>query len=92
MYISGYQSPTLLNICAAAGAPKGSFSNHFRSKEAFAREVLDRYFAGTKEFVKQALDDKSLTPRQRLKRYLDIIAGFRQELRQGTKELQTGTT
>jgi TetR/AcrR family transcriptional repressor of nem operon len=62
------------DICAAADVPQGCFSNHFRSKEAFAEEVLDRYFAGTKEFVKKALDDKSLTPRQRLKRYLDIIS------------------
>ena len=54
--------------------PQGCFTNHFRSKEAFAEEVLDRYFAGTKESVKKALDDKSLAPRQRLKRYLDIIS------------------
>src|SRR5260370_8135546 len=76
MFRSGYQTATVRDICAAAGAPKGSFTNHFRSKEAFAREVLDRYFAGTKEFVKQALGDKSLTPRHRLKRYLDIITGY----------------
>jgi TetR/AcrR family transcriptional repressor of nem operon len=76
MFRSGYQTATVRDICGAAGAPKGSFTNHFRSKEAFAREVLDRYFAGTKEFVRQALDDKSLTPRQRLKRYLDLITGY----------------
>jgi TetR/AcrR family transcriptional regulator, transcriptional repressor for nem operon len=52
-----------------------AFTNHFRSKEEFAQEVLDRYFAGTKRFVKEALADESLTPRQRLKRYLDIIIG-----------------
>jgi TetR/AcrR family transcriptional regulator, transcriptional repressor for nem operon len=32
------------DICAAAGVPQGSFTNHFRSKEAFAEEVLNRYF------------------------------------------------
>ena len=62
------------DICAAAGAPHGSFTNHFRSKEAFAKEVLDRFFAHTKEHVRKALDDKSLSPRQRLKRFLDIIS------------------
>jgi TetR/AcrR family transcriptional repressor of nem operon len=62
------------DICAAAGAPHGSFTNHFRSKEAFAEEVLDRYFANTKGFVREALNDKSLTPRRRLRRYLDIIS------------------
>ena len=76
MFRVGYQAATVRDICAAAGAPQGSFTNHFRSKEAFAREVLDRYFSGTREFVKQALDDRSLTPRQRLKQYLDIISGY----------------
>jgi len=75
MYRMGYQGATVRDICAAAGAPQGSFTNHFRSKEEFAREVLDRYFAGTKQHVKNALEDRSLTPRQRLKRYLDIITG-----------------
>jgi TetR/AcrR family transcriptional repressor of nem operon len=75
MFRSGYTGATVRDICEAAGLPLGSFTNHFRSKEAFAQEVLDRYFAHLKGLVKQALDDKSLTPRQRLKRYLDIISG-----------------
>ena len=75
MFQSGYQGASVRDICEAAGAPHGSFTNHFRSKEAFAREVLDRYFANLQRSVKEALDDRSLTPRQRLKRYLDIISG-----------------
>jgi len=75
MFQSGYQGATVRDICAAAGAPHGSFTNHFRSKEAFAREVLDRYFANLQGTVREALDDKSLSPRERLKRYLDIISG-----------------
>jgi TetR/AcrR family transcriptional repressor of nem operon len=75
MFQSGYQGATVRDICAAAGAPHGSFTNHFRSKEAFAKEVLDRYFANLQVSVRAALDDKSLSPRQRLKRYLDIISG-----------------
>jgi len=75
MFRSGYQGATVRDICATAGAPHGSFTNHFRSKEAFAQEVLDRYFANLQGSVREALDDKSLTPRQRLKRYLDIISG-----------------
>jgi TetR/AcrR family transcriptional repressor of nem operon len=75
MFRFGYRGATVRDICAGAGAPQGSFTNHFRSKEEFAREVLDRYFAGTKQHVRNALEDSSLTPRQRLKRYLDIITG-----------------
>ena len=75
MFRAGYEGASVRDICAAAGVPQGSFTNHFQSKEAFAEEVLDRYFVRVRGFVKEALDDRSLTPRQRLKRYLDIISG-----------------
>jgi TetR/AcrR family transcriptional repressor of nem operon len=73
LFRSGYHAASVRDICTAAGAPQGSFTNHFRSKEAFAVEVLDRYFDYLKELVAAALTDKTLTPRQRLKRYLDVI-------------------
>src|ERR687888_1550331 len=73
MFRSGYQAASVRDICTPARAPQGSFTNHFRSKEAFAVEVLDRYFDYLKGLVTAALDDESLTPRQRLKRYLDVI-------------------
>jgi len=75
MFRSGYTGASVRDICDAAGVPLGSFTNHFRSKEAFAEEVLDRYFAHLKGLVKRALDDESLTPRERLKQYLEIISG-----------------
>jgi len=75
MFQSGYRGSGVRDICAAAGAPQGSFTNHFRSKEAFAQEVLDRYFANVKVAVREALNDRSLGPRERLKRYLEIITG-----------------
>lgn len=75
MFHTGYNGTSVRDIASAAGAPQGSFTNHFRSKEAFAGEVLDRYFTHVKACVAEALDDRSLTPRQRLRRYLDIITG-----------------
>jgi len=75
MLRTGYQGATVRDVCAAAGAPHGSFTNHFRSKEAFAQEVLNRYFANLQGTIAKALEDTSLTPRLRLKRYLDIISG-----------------
>jgi TetR/AcrR family transcriptional regulator, transcriptional repressor for nem operon len=76
MFQAGYQGASVRDICAAAGAPHGSFTNHFRSKEAFAQEVLDRYFANLQVTIRDALEDCSRTPKQRLKRYLDIISGL----------------
>jgi TetR/AcrR family transcriptional regulator, transcriptional repressor for nem operon len=73
LFRSGYHAASMRDICAAAGAPQGSFTNHFRSKEAFAAEVLDQYFDYLKRLVSEALNDETLMPRQRLKRYLDII-------------------
>ena len=40
MFRSGYNGSSVRDIVAAAGAPQGSFTNHFRSKEAFAGEVV----------------------------------------------------
>jgi TetR/AcrR family transcriptional regulator, transcriptional repressor for nem operon len=73
LFRSGYHAASVRDICAAADAPQGSFTNHFRSKEAFAAEVLDRYFEYLKGLVTAALNDETLTPRQRLQRYLDVI-------------------
>jgi TetR/AcrR family transcriptional regulator, transcriptional repressor for nem operon len=73
MFRKGYIGSGVRDIVAEASAPQGSFTNHFRSKEAFAREVLDRYFESTQRLVSQALDDNNLPARERLRRYLDII-------------------
>jgi len=73
MYRKGYAGAGVRDIVAEAPAPQGSFTNHFHSKEEFAREVLDLYFAHTKRLVSEALDDRALKPRERLRRYLDII-------------------
>jgi TetR/AcrR family transcriptional repressor of nem operon len=75
MFRAGYAGATVRDIADAAGAPHGSFTNHFRSKEAFAIEVLDRYFEHVKELVREALTARRLTPRARLRRYLDLISG-----------------
>lgn len=73
MFRQGYVGSGVRDIAAAASAPQGSFTNHFRSKEAFAEAVLDRYFDNLKHVVAAAMGDASLTPRQRLRKYLDLI-------------------
>jgi TetR/AcrR family transcriptional regulator, transcriptional repressor for nem operon len=75
MVRKGYVGAGVRDIVAEASAPQGSFTNHFRSKEEFAREVLDLYFDHTKRAVAEALEDRSLNPRGRVGRYLDIITG-----------------
>jgi len=73
MFRKGYVGASVRDIVAEAPAPQGSFTNHFRSKEDFAREVLDRYFEDVKRLVARTLGDGGLAPRQRLRHYLDAI-------------------
>lgn len=74
MFRSGYTGSSVRDVMAEAEGPQGSFTNHFRSKEAFAGEVLGRYFDHVRQLVASALGDRSLTPRARLLRYLDVIS------------------
>jgi len=73
MFRSGYHAASVRDICAAAAVPQGSFTNHFRSKEAFTIEVLNRYFDYLKGLGHEVLSDLTLTSRQRLERYLEVI-------------------
>jgi TetR/AcrR family transcriptional repressor of nem operon len=85
MVRKGYGGAGVRDIVAEASAPQGSFTNHFRSKEDFAREVLDRYFTELKRLVAEALGDAERRPRERLRRYLDLITDrlVEAEFRQG---------
>lgn len=73
MLRKGYVGAGVRDIVAEAGVPQGSFTNHFQSKEEFAKEVLDLYFGDLKTAIDEALGDTRLTPRDRIARYLDII-------------------
>lgn len=73
MFRKGYIGTSVRDVMADARAPQGSFTNHFRSKEAFTGAVLELYFAHVGNLVHQALGDPTLGPRDRLRRYLDLI-------------------
>jgi TetR/AcrR family transcriptional regulator, transcriptional repressor for nem operon len=44
LHARGYAACSVEDITKAAGVPKGSFYNHFTSKEVFAVEAVRRYF------------------------------------------------
>ena len=73
MFERGYCGAGIREIAAAAEAPQGSFTNHFRSKEAFAREVLDRYFAYVQSIMADTLGQRARPARDRLRSYLEAI-------------------
>lgn len=69
----GFFAVGVREICAEAGAPQGSFINHFGSKEAFAVAVLDRYVERTEAIIAATLGDETRTPADRLTAYFDVI-------------------
>jgi AcrR family transcriptional regulator len=56
----GFNGSGVQDITDAAGVPKGSFYNHFESKEALGAEVLKRY--GLDNPRRPALADTSFAP------------------------------
>jgi TetR/AcrR family transcriptional repressor of nem operon len=67
----GFAGASVRDIVQAAGVPQGSFTNHFASKEAFGREVLDLYFARSCALMDETLRNDALPPLQRLSAYID---------------------
>ena len=69
----GYSACGVREITEAASVPLGSFTNHFRSKEEFAGQVLDRYLLILKEVVERTLLDGSLPALERIASYFEEI-------------------
>ena len=72
----GYNGASVRDIVRAAAVPQGCFTNHFISKEAFAQEVLDRYFSLVSGKIDKTLRNDSLPPLQRLQAWLDAQIEF----------------
>jgi TetR/AcrR family transcriptional repressor of nem operon len=66
----GFNATSVQDITDAAGAPKGSFYNHFESKEALALEALERYLENARP-RRAILADARLPPLRRLRRYFE---------------------
>ncbi len=68
----GFNGCGVQDITDAAGVPKGSFYNHFKSKEALAIEVLNRYGQGNRHDM---LSDVDQSPIARLRAHFEFLAG-----------------
>lgn len=77
LYRRGFGGTGVREIAAAAAVPQGSFTNHFRSKEAFGRAVLDRYFDEViVDFIVRTLRNDALSPLERLSTYFEAITNL----------------
>ncbi|MEV7236260.1 TetR family transcriptional regulator C-terminal domain-containing protein [Streptomyces sp. NPDC051020] len=68
----GFNGSGIKDIADAAGTPKGSFYNHFDSKEAMAIEVMSRY-ADTRQMG--MLADESIPPVERIRKHFEYLTG-----------------
>lgn len=67
MYRQGFSATGIQEIADAGGVPKGSFYNHFDSKETFAVEALGRYTEMGCEHLKTMLAKAKGSPLTRLR-------------------------
>lgn len=74
MHARGMGATGVRDIAAAAGVPHGSFTNHFRSREAFNIVVLDRYAERLNGLMRQTLGNEALAPAVRLSTYFEKVA------------------
>lgn len=65
----GYNSVGINEVLKTCGIPKGSFYNFFESKEDFAIKALERYERMNVENAKIDLEDKSVSPLERVKNF-----------------------
>src|SRR5260221_2799974 len=72
----GYCGASVRDIVQAAGVPQGSFTNHFRSKEAFCLEILERYFIMVRENIDKTLRNDKAAPLKRLRAWVDLQIRF----------------
>src|ERR1700722_1385068 len=73
----GFNGCSVQDIVEAAGVPKGSFYNHFASKEALGIEVVHAYRRRVCAYVTEAgvsdMCSGDGTPLERIRRYFEAI-------------------
>ena len=72
LHLHGFNGSGVQDITDAAGVPKGSFYNHFESKEALALEALERFWQNGAA-RRALLSDASVEPVERLRRYFRAL-------------------
>ncbi|RRU90149.1 MULTISPECIES: TetR family transcriptional regulator C-terminal domain-containing protein [Pseudomonadales] len=84
LQLSGFNGCAVQDITQAAGVPKGSFYNHFESKEAIALMALERFWELGAE-RRALLSDTTIDPVVRLKKHFKALsdAVIAQEFRKG---------
>lgn len=67
----GYHDLGLAALLEATEIPKGSFYHHFRSKEDFALQAIDRYMAAVHAGLEHFLGDEAVPPLRRVRNFFE---------------------
>jgi TetR/AcrR family transcriptional repressor of nem operon len=76
-YTHGYNGTSIQDIVSAAGVPKGTFYNHFSSKEDLALDSVARYSAWMR--LEMLSDQKLKSPLARVTAHLRYVIGLADE-------------
>ncbi len=76
MHLKGYNATGVQELVDAAGIPKGSFYNYFKSKEDFAIEALGYFALRFQKTFDKYLNDKTISPIKRLDKLFDELIGW----------------
>lgn len=68
-YEKGYGVTGISEITERIGIPKGSFYNHFTSKEEFGIAVLEYYLNSNQHYIEDTLLNKKNSPLNNLKKF-----------------------
>lgn len=70
----GYNDLGVQALLEKTGVPKGSFYHHFKSKEDFCLEVIERYMADVHQGLDLCLTDASRAPLARVRYFFELSA------------------
>jgi TetR/AcrR family transcriptional repressor of nem operon len=79
MNLHGYAATGIKDITDKVKIPKGSFYNHFKSKEEFGLKIIDFYMSGVAVHHIQILHDKKIKPLKRIKLALETDASYQKD-------------
>src|SRR5271154_586897 len=71
LHTLGFKGCSIQDITEAAGVPKGSFFNHFETKEDLAIDALHRYLVGTRADL---LHQEGVPALERLKNHFTYLS------------------
>jgi TetR/AcrR family transcriptional repressor of nem operon len=70
----GYNDLGIQALLTETGIPKGSFYHHFKNKEDFALQVIDRYMEDVHTGLDLCLGEKTVPPLQRVRNFFEATS------------------